>query len=416
MIALLLAALFSGPSFQALSAAGEVLAAVRVQGNVATPDDEIVRLAGLTVGMPIAADTVAVTTARLKAARRFDRVDVLKRYASISDPTQIVLVVLVDEGRVSIKRTGDPNNPTKVVKSRLPDLLYLPMVFRDDEYGLSYGVRVVRPNALGRGGRVSFPVTWGGTKRGDIEIEKRYETGWLTRLLTTASISRRTNPLYEDDEVRGGANVRGERDIRKWLRLDASAGWQHVSFLNETDRYVDLGAGLIVDTRLDPWLARDAVYARVGRRHLSFGHRDSANLTDLEAHGYLGLPVQAVLVASVRKNGADTSLPEYLKPLFGDQSVRGFRAGTTAGDNLVTSSLELRVPLTSPITRMKMGVNAFVDAGTVYDDGERFADQNLRRGVGGGVWFAATVFRFNVTVARGSQGQTRVSGRGGMRF
>lgn len=415
MIPLLLATLLAGPSLQAPSTA-EVLASIRVQGNVLTPDAEVVRLAGITIGMPIAADTETVVAARLKAARRFDKVQVLKRYASITDPTQIVLVLLVDEGRVSIRRTGDPENPTRVVKSWLPDLLYMPILSRDEDYGITYGVRIVRPNTVGRAGRVSFPVTWGGTKRGGVEIEKRYESGWLTRLQASASISRRTNPLYEADEDRRSVNVRGEHDFKTWLRLNASAGWQQVSFADTQDRYVDLGLDLIVDTRLDPFLARDAVFARAGRRHLAFGGRDAANLTDLEVHGYLGLPLQAVLVASARRNDADTPLPDVLKPLLGGQSVRGFKAGSTAGDNLVTSSLELRVPLTSPLRRLKVGVSAFVDAGTVYDEGERFADQNLRRGVGGGVWFAATVFRFSVAVARGSEGLTRVHANGGLRF
>jgi hemolysin activation/secretion protein len=96
--------------------------------------------------------------------------------------------------------------------------------------------------------------------------------------------------------------------------------------------------------------------------------------------------------------------------------VRGYRSGTDAGDNLVTGSLEVRVPLTSPLRIGKLGVNAFIDAGTVYDDGERFADQVLKRGFGGGVWVAATIFRFNVTVARGSEGLTRVHATGNLRF
>ena len=415
MIALLLAALVAAAPAQ-LPSALEVLADVRVQGNVATPDEEVVRLAGITIGMTIEADTVAVVTGRLRAARRFDRVEVLKRFASISDPTQIVLVLLIDEGRVSIKRTGDPNNPTRVVRSWLPNLLYMPILSREDGYGVTYGVRITRPNLVGRAGRVSFPVTWGGTKRGAVEFEKRFEAGWLTRLEAGGSISRRTNPFFEHDDDRRVVYTRGEHEFRPWLRLRATAAWEHVSFLDADDRFFDLGTELVLDTRLDPWLARNAVYASAGRRHVTFGERGPANFTELEAHGYLGLLGQAVLVASARKNGADTSLPDYLKPLLGGQSVRGFKAGTTAGDNLVTGSLELRVPLTSPLKLGKIGVSAFIDAGTVYDEGQRFADQTLRRGAGGSVWFTATVVRFNVAVARGSEGLTRVHANGNLRF
>src|SRR6185295_13032936 len=101
MLALLVAALVAASPYQT-PVAGEVVAAVRVQGNVLTPEEDIVRLAGITIGMPFAADTVETVAKRLLAARKFERVDVLKRFASISDPTQIAIVVLVDEGAVSI--------------------------------------------------------------------------------------------------------------------------------------------------------------------------------------------------------------------------------------------------------------------------------------------------------------------------
>src|SRR5437763_4559298 len=114
MFALLVAALVAVPSFQTPTV-GEVVAAVHVQGNVLTPDEEVVRLSGITIGMPVAADTVDLVARRLRRAKKFERVEVLKRYASISDPTRIVIVVIVDEGAVSIKRTGDPDHPTRVV-------------------------------------------------------------------------------------------------------------------------------------------------------------------------------------------------------------------------------------------------------------------------------------------------------------
>src|ERR1700749_1187225 len=89
---------------QAPSAA-EVVAQIQVRGNVATSDADIRQLAGIEVGMPVAADVVDAVTARLRAAKRFERVEVLKRYASISDPTQVVIVIVVDEGPVSIQKT-----------------------------------------------------------------------------------------------------------------------------------------------------------------------------------------------------------------------------------------------------------------------------------------------------------------------
>ena len=108
-------------------------------------------------------------------------------------------------------------------------------------------------------------------------------------------------------------------------------------------------------------------------------------------------------------DAADGARPDYLKPLLGGPpSVRGFKTGTAAGDSLVAGSLELRVPLTSPLSFGKIGVSAFVDAGTVYDAGQRLADQPWRRGVGGSVWFTAAFVRVNVAVAHGIGASTRV--------
>jgi len=61
-------------------------------------------------------------------------------------------------------------------------------------------------------------------------------------------------------------------------------------------------------------------------------------------------------------------------------------------------------------------VSGFVDAGTVYDHGERFADQPLQRGVGGSVWFSAAFLRLSVAVAHGVGASTRVHVGGTVMF
>ena len=141
----------------------EVIQDIRVHGNVATSDDEIRRIAGIEIGAPVTADTIATVTERLRASKRFERVEVLKRFASIEDPSQIVLVIIVDEGAVKIERTGDSEKPVRVVKTRGPRLMFLPIVTAEDGYGLTYGVRLGVPNPAGRNSRLSFPLTWGAT-------------------------------------------------------------------------------------------------------------------------------------------------------------------------------------------------------------------------------------------------------------
>jgi len=76
----------------------------------------------------------------------------------------------------------------------------------------------------------------------------------------------------------------------------------------------------------------------------------------------------------------------------------------------------VRVPLTSPLDIGKIGVNAFVDTGTVYDKGGRLADQTFKRGFGGGVWLSAAIVRINFAVAHGIGGTTRVHVGGSLSF
>src|SRR5580765_8522696 len=106
----------------------EIVAAIQIQGNTVTPDEEMRRLAGVRVGMPFDANTVDAVTVRLNAAKHFDRVEVRKRFASIDDPSQIALVIVVDEGPVKIVMTGDPSQPTRVVRKRLPTLMPYPIL------------------------------------------------------------------------------------------------------------------------------------------------------------------------------------------------------------------------------------------------------------------------------------------------
>ena len=91
--------------------APETVAAIQIQGNTATPDEEVRRLADVRVGMPFDATTVDAVATRLRAAKKFESVEVRKRFASIADPSQIALVIIVDEGPVKIVMTGDPDSP-----------------------------------------------------------------------------------------------------------------------------------------------------------------------------------------------------------------------------------------------------------------------------------------------------------------
>jgi outer membrane protein assembly factor BamA len=392
----------------------EVLAEIRIHGNVLTPDDEVRQLAGLVVGMAIAPDTAASVATRLRATHRFEHVEVLKRFASIADPTQIVLVVILDEGPVKIDWSAGPGQPARVVRNRRFHLMFLPLFKFEDGYGVSYGARFARANPLGRRSQLSFPLTWGGDKRAAVQLDKELAGGPVSRVGGGASVSRRRNPFYEQDDDRQRLWFTAERDLASPLRASATVGWQHVAFLDRPAGnavFVHTGADLVVDTRLDPFLARNAVYARAGweRTMLPRVAGGAVNQTSVDAQGYIGLLGQSVLVVRGLREDADRSLPPYLKSMLGGTAnLRGFRTGTAVGDTLVAGSIELRLPLTSPLQIGKVGVSAFVDVAKAYDKGERFADRRFERGIGGGVWFSAAVLRLTVAVAHGIGGSTRV--------
>ena len=77
----------------------ETVATIQVQGNTATPDADVLRMAGVSVGMPFESTTIDAITKRLRNAGKFDSVEVRKRFASLSDLSQIALVIVVDEAR-----------------------------------------------------------------------------------------------------------------------------------------------------------------------------------------------------------------------------------------------------------------------------------------------------------------------------
>jgi outer membrane protein assembly factor BamA len=403
-------------ALQAASTAGERITEITVHGNVLTSDDDVRRLAGLEIGMPVGPSTVEEAANRLKATKKFETVDVRKRYASIADPTQIVLVIVVDEGAVHLESLGD-DGPPQVVKSRFRQVMFLPIFNVEDGYGLSYGVRFAVVDKLGPQSRISFPLSWGGERQAAVEFDKRLDTPNFTRFTGGLGISERTNPFYDLSDTRNRIWARAEHEFVKSLRAGLTGSWQHVSFGGVPDQFASAQADITLDTRLDPMLARNAVYVRASFEHVAFGNEPSANLTSIDARGYLGLIGQTVLVARVLRENSDRTLPPYMKELFGGNwTVRGFRAGSAVGDNDVAGTLELLVPLTSPLHIARLGVSAFMDAGAVYDAGERLSDQPVWRGVGGSVWMTATFIRFSVAVAHGIGASTRVHVGGSVSF
>lgn len=405
-------ALLAGPIplFALPNQALETVAEVRVHGNAFIPDEEIVGIAGIAVGQPIDAATMAEIEGRLRRSGLFESVDVRKRYRSLTDPSSVSLLLVVHE-KPGVTSTADGEirrGAWRRIRSRL---MFLPILTYSDGYGFTYGGRVSAVDLFGGEERLSVPLTWGGTRRAAIEVERAFGRGPLTRVESWFGIAQRENPHFEIDDRRVEWRLRAERHFGRLVRAGAETSTASVTFGAIRERLWTAGADVALDTRGDPAFPRNAVYAGAGWTGLDVGGpARRVNRYTLDSRGYVGLLGQSVLAARAQYVAADSTLPAYERLLVGGAStLRGFRAGAFSGDRMFLSSAELRVPSTSVLNGARLGVSAFFDAARVYDAGTRFDEAAWHKAAGGGVFLIASVVRLNLDVARGIESRdTRV--------
>jgi outer membrane protein assembly factor BamA len=400
----------------------ERLTEVVVHGNHTTPDADVIALAGLTVGAPLAPDAIAAATKRLEKADRFEAVDIRKRYRSIERTDEVVLVILIDE------RPHPMDLPTppmlKPFRKLRDGLMFLPIVSFADGYGLSYGAQFTFADVLGKRSRIGVPLTWGAERRAAVEVERKFTHGPVSRLEGGAGIVRREHPFFDVPDRRGEVWARAERALPLALRVGGGVRWSDIAFggastptLAADDRLTASGVDLTLDTRVDPTFPRNAVYARAAWEHLDFEAQPARNRTTLEGRGYLGLFGSSVLALRAMHGRADGPLPFYEQWLLGGpSSVRGFRTGSFVGDRITAGSIELRLPFSSPLRVAKTGVAVFVDRGAVWSDDQRLHDADWKQGYGAGVFAIATVFQFRLDVAHGQGRGTRAHVSAGLSF
>lgn len=372
------------------------LGEVRVHGNHTTPDADILTIAGLQVGAAVTDGSLQEAATRLRQSRRFDDVEIRKRYRSIDDPSDILVIILVQE----VAGIADDDlmpGPLKRVRSLG---MWLPVVDYADGYGFTYGARITFVDALGARSRLSTPLTWGGERKAAVEVDRTFERGPFSRLEAAASLTRRVNPHFNVADTRSELRVRAERAVASWLRVGGGARRTNVSFGGVDDTVVAPGADLAIDTRTDPGFPRNAVHLTAGVEQLRFdgGHHAARWTTDLR--GYVGVFGSTVVALRAATSTSGSALPAYEQALLGGTStLRGYAFGYRAGDNLAMMSAEVRVPLTSPLIMAKLGVKGFLDAGTVYPHGTRLADQVFDRGAGGGVFLSWAIVRMGLDLA-----------------
>ena len=397
----------------AQTAMPEVVAEIRIHGNYRTPDDEVLRIAGVAVGSPLEAGAVDAAADRLRRSGRFEAADVRKRYRSLDDMTEVAIIIAVTE-RPGVEPGGVMPGPMKRVRNALmasPSLEYV------DGYGFIAGGRVSFVNVLGKGGHLVAPLTVGSTRQAGLELDKTLPSGPLRRIHGGYAIVSRENPAYDTRDLRNDFWVEGSRPFAGVLNASARAGWADVSFGDIDDQLTTYGARLSVDTRVNTAFPRNAIYASAAWDALKPDSGSTINRYTIDGQAYVGFIGSSVLALRARTETADRPLPVYERALFGGfGSLRGFKAGAFTGDNLAEASLELRVPFHSPLHLGQTGLTVFGDAGAAYDHGVKLSDARVEYGAGGGWYLRVPLFQLEVDVAYGFDSGTRVHVSAGLKF
>jgi outer membrane protein assembly factor BamA len=384
----------------------ETIAEVRVHGNATLSDEAVIALAGVAVGSALDAGGTDAVEKRLRQSGRFDEVQVRKRYRTLA-MDQIALVLLVHE-RPGITPAGQPPSVLRRIRNRL---MFFPILRYDDGYGWTYGGQTAVVNALGKGTRLSVPLSWGATKRAAVQADRTFKTGPLTRLTGTFGISQRENPRFQIDDRRTEINARAERRVFDQVTLGGELGRTRVNFQPVRDSFWTSGADATLDTRRDPSFPADAVLASVAWSRLhpigqtSFG-AGAIDRYRVDARGFKRLFGQNVFAVRAEYDSASGQLPQYEQWLLGGSSLRGVRAGTYTGDTRILWSAELRVPVSSALSIGRVGFNVFMDGGAAAPYGARIRDQPYHKSAGAGLFLIAKVLQLNFDLSRAIDGRS----------
>ena len=392
----------------------ETLVDLRVHGNHSIPDDEVLALAGVAVGDTVAPDLVEAVTRRLDASGRFETVEVRKRYRSLTATDRVALVIVVRE------RVGASirNRVLRTAVRLLRQSMVLPLLRYEEGYGVSYGAQISLLDVAGRGSRLSVPATWGGDRRAAVELDLPLPGRVVDRLTVTGSRGRRRHPALGLADDRTTVRVGVRRLLPRGFRLHADAARDDVRFGGGRDRLTRMAAGVAYGSPAINGVARDeaAVEASVERIAID-GRAASIVRSRIDARTYIGAVGQSVVAARLQYAGASARLPPYEQPLLGGgATLRGWPVGARMGDRLLAASIELRLPMTSPIVTGDAGVRLFYDRAAVWDAGARVGDADFLDGAGVGLFLAAPMVELHLDVAHDLIGAVRVHAGAGVRF
>ena len=229
-----------------LAAQQEIVAAIQVHGNTLTPADEIIRVSGIIVGVSVSDTLLSDAEARLGTAMKFESVEVLKRFASISDPTRVLILIQVDEGPVRVdlpdvdiapEESPAPPAPRPVVVRRSKfGVMFVPILSAEDGYGFTYGAQFAFAGHRAARRRIVVPASWGGDKRVGAEYQQEFSKRFAPRLRAGGLLQRRTHPFFEDDADRKRVWGRTEWPIVREVHAGGEVAWQTSSLNGEEVR------------------------------------------------------------------------------------------------------------------------------------------------------------------------------------
>ena len=392
----------------------ETVVDLRVHGNHSIPDEEVLALAGVALGDVVDAGVVDAVIRRLEDSGRFESVEVRKRYRSLTATGRVALVVVVRERpRASIR------NPVVRSLARLAgQSMFLPILRYDEGYGASYGARFSLVDVLGPESRVSAPATWGGDRRVALEAERPLPGGVAGRVRGGGSHRRRTHPHFGVEERRTRAWIGVDRELRTGLRAGVETAWEEVGFGGPAGRLTRLAAGIEYDGVSAGAFPRDDVKLRAGIERIAFAGRPVAVVRPrVDARVFKGVGGQAVVAARVLFEGASAALPPYERSLLGGGGVlRGWRVGARVGDRLAAASVELRLPLGSPLLVGNAGVRFFYDTAAVGAAGRPLRGARFLRGAGGGVFVTVPFGSLHLDAGHDFRGSVRIHAGAGLGF
>ncbi|HEY2433167.1 MAG TPA: BamA/TamA family outer membrane protein [Vicinamibacterales bacterium] len=393
-----------GKQETAAPAAADRIGEIRVHGNATLSDAAVIALAAVSLGDSLDQAGLDAIEARLRASGRFDAVQARKRYRTL-EMTDVALLLVVHE-KPGLSPTGQPPSAMRRMRSKL---MFFPILDYEDGYGWTYGGRTGLVNVLGKGTHVTVPLSWGGSRNAQVDVDRAFDAGPLTRVTGSYGILQRENPHYLADDRRTFLRGRVERRLFDALTLGGGLARSDITFAVATDRVWTAAADVTVDTRRDPAYPIDAVFASASWNRLnpigtaSFGAR-GIDRYSYEARGYKRLFRQNVIAVRAHLDTASASLPPYDQWLLGGTALRGLDAGALAGDARVFWAAELRMPFTAPFDAGRFGANLFFEGGAAVPYGTDLTQQRQLTDAGGGVWLTIAIVHLNFDVAHSLDG------------